>query len=157
VPEVAAEDVEVLPAPGTLGVPAPGREPPGPPIHGTRVRGDHRVVVHTLDGAVLRGTLTDVDLEAPELALDTGAPGQASVLASAGVKAIFFMLAPGEQPPAAVGRRVRVAFRDGRQVAGFSPDYREGATGFFMIPVDTRTNTGRIWVYQAAVRQVTIS
>ena len=29
--------------------------------------------------------------------------------------------------------------------------------GFFMIPADTRTNTGRIWVYQAAVRQVTVS
>jgi hypothetical protein len=52
---------------------------------------------------------------------------------------------------------VRVAFRDGRQVAGFSPDYHDGGVGFFMIPADTRTNTGRIWVYQAATRQVTVS
>jgi hypothetical protein len=26
-----------------------------------------------------------------------------------------------------------------------------------MIPVDTRTNTGRIWVYRSAVRQVSVS
>jgi hypothetical protein len=42
-------------------------------------------------------------------------------------------------------------------VAGFSPDYHEGGVGFFMIPADTRTNTGRIWVYQAAVKQVSVS
>jgi hypothetical protein len=50
-----------------------------------------------------------------------------------------------------------VTFRDGRQVAGFSPDYREGGIGFFMIPADTRTNTGKIWVYRSAVRQVAVS
>ncbi len=121
------------------------------------VAGVNRVTVHTLDGRVLRGTLTDSDLEAAELKLDTGTPGQAIALPTADVKAIFFMLAPGETPPAAQGKRVRVAFRDGRQVAGISPDYQEGGLGFFMIPVDTRTNTGRIWVYQAAVKQVTVS
>ena len=52
---------------------------------------------------------------------------------------------------------MRVTFRDGRQVAGFSPDYREDAVGFFMVPADTRTNTGRIWVYRGAVRQVSIT
>jgi hypothetical protein len=76
---------------------------------------------------------------------------------TADVKAIFFMLTPGERPPAPLGKRVRVAFRDGRQVAGFSPDYQEGGAGFFMIPADTRTNTGRIWVYQAAVKQVSVT
>ena len=42
-------------------------------------------------------------------------------------------------------------------MAGFSPDYRETGVGFFMIPGDTRTNTGRIWVYRSAVRQVSVS
>jgi hypothetical protein len=73
------------------------------------------------------------------------------------VKAIFFMLAAGEKAPLAEGKRVRVTFRDGRQVAGFSPDYTEAGAGFFMIPADTRTNTGRIWVYRAAVKQVSVS
>lgn len=121
------------------------------------VSGVQRVVVHLLDGQVLRGSLTDADLEAPELELDTGAPGAVEQVQSAGVKAIFFMLAPGEQPPVAQGKRVRVIFRDGRQVAGFAPDYREELAGFFVIPADARTNTGRIWVYRAAVRQVAVS
>jgi hypothetical protein len=121
------------------------------------VSGVQRVVVHLLDGQVLRGSLSDVDLEGPELALDTGAPGAVELVPSAGVKAIFFMLAPGEHAPVAQGKRVRVIFRDGRQVAGFAPDYREELAGFFVIPADARTNTGCIWVYRAAVRQVSVS
>ncbi len=122
-----------------------------------RVGGAQRAVVHLLNGQVLRGTLTDADLEAPELELDTGSPGAPELVTTAAVKAIFFMLAPGERPPVAEGKRVRVTFRDGRQVAGFSSGYREELAGFFMVPADTRTNTARIWVYQAAVKQVSVS
>jgi hypothetical protein len=142
--------------------PAPALTPvteiePVPSGRPSVVAGAHRVVVHTLDGQVLRGTLTDANLEDPELKLETEAPGATTAVATAGVKAIFFMLSPGEQPPVPQGKRVRVAFRDGRQVAGFSPDYQEGGIGFFMIPADTRTNTGRIWVYQGAVKEVSVS
>ena len=52
---------------------------------------------------------------------------------------------------------MRVTFRDGRQLAGFSPDYGEDGPGFFMVPGDSRTNTGRIWVYRASVKQVSVS
>ena len=99
----------------------------------------------------------DPDLVAPALSLapQPGAPGEE--IAAEKVKAIFFMLSPGEKPPAAEGRKVRVTFRDGRQIAGFSPDYRDDGIGFFMIPADTKTNTGRIWVFRAAVRQLTVS
>jgi hypothetical protein len=174
-PRLDFDSPELLP-PGEPGAPDPDPDPddiidavdpvepeaelepvPLPAGPGTVVAGEHRVVVHTLDGEVLRGTLTDSDLEAPELELDTGGPGLTTQVISAGVKAIFFMLAPGEPPPTPGGKRVRVAFRDGRQVAGFSPDYQEGGVGFFMIPADTRTNTGRIWVYHSAVKQVSVS
>jgi hypothetical protein len=106
---------------------------------------------------VKRGTLADPDLAAAFLPLAPPAGGAQEEVPTEKVKAIFFMLAPGEKPPVAQGKKVRVTFRDGRQVAGFSPDYSETAAGFFMIPGDTRTNTGRIWVYRAAVRQVAVS
>ena len=121
------------------------------------VAGSHRVVVHTVEGQVKRGVLDDADLDAAELAF-TSQPGTApEVVPTEKVKAIFFMLAPGELAPAPEGKKVRVTFRDGRQVAGFSPAYDDTGVGFFMIPGDTRTNTGRIWVYRSAVRQVAVS
>jgi hypothetical protein len=132
---------------------APQPEPA--PSYG--IPGVHRVVVHTLEGQVKRGVITDADLASAALDLAPQAGGITEPVPTEHVKAIFFMLAPGEHAPAAEGKRVRVTFRDGRQVAGFSPDYREDALGFFMIPADARTSTSRIWVYQAAVRQVAVS
>jgi hypothetical protein len=132
-------------------------EPLPPPPPSVSVPGSHRVVLHTVDGQVKRGLLVDALLDAPELPLQSAGAGAAELLPTEGIKAIFFMLAPGEKAPAPEGKKVRVTFRDGRQVAGFSPDYQEGLSGFFMIPADTRTNTGRIWVYQAAVKTVAVS
>jgi hypothetical protein len=130
---------------------------PGQPASDFYVHGSHRVVVHTLEGQVKRGFLENADLAAPELELASSQGGPSEPIVTEHVKAIFFMLAPGEQPDAPHGSRVRVTFRDGRQVAGFSPDYSEDAFGFYMIPADARTSTGRIWVYQAAVKQVSVS
>ncbi len=121
------------------------------------IAGVKRVVVHTVEGQVKRGVLENADLDASvlRLAANPGAPSEP--IAREKVKAIFFMLETGEKAPAAQGKRVRVTFNDGRQVAGFSQDYREEGVGFFMSPGDARTNTGRIWVYRAAVRQVFVS
>jgi hypothetical protein len=115
------------------------------------------VVVHTVEGQVKRGQLADPDLAAAELAL-LGSPGAPpEQLPADRVRAIFFMLGASESPPAPSGLKVRVTFRDGRQVAGFSADYDPQSFGFFMVPADTRTNTARIWVYRKAVRQVSVS
>ncbi len=154
-PPVAAE--------GLLGAPHPRdpepmeAEPLPPPAPTVLIEGTHRVVLHTVDGQVKRGLLVDALLDAPGLPLQPQGPGAPELIPADDIKAIFFMLAPGEKAPAPEGKKVRVTFRDGRQVAGFSPDYQEGLVGFFMIPADTRTNTGRIWVYQSAVKQVAVS
>jgi small nuclear ribonucleoprotein (snRNP)-like protein len=163
VPPAAAVAAAPEPAPAHLDFPPPPVEPmeAAEPsfLHGgssaSFVAGEHRVVVHTVEGQVLRGSLVDVDLDSGEVPLGGG--GGVQLIPSSRIKAIFFMLLPGGRPPQAEGKKVRVTFRDGRQVAGFSGDYDESHTGFFMIPADTRTNTGRIWVYRDATRQVSVT
>jgi hypothetical protein len=128
----------------------------GEPTHGPGfVSGEHRVVVHTIEGQVVRGILADADLEAREIPV-VQPTGEVVRLPAAHLKAIFFMLAPGQSSPPAEGTRVRVVFGDGRQVAGLSPDFSPAAVGFFVVPVDVRSNTGRIWVFREAVRQVSV-
>jgi hypothetical protein len=119
------------------------------------VAGEHRVVLHTVEGQVLRGSIADVDLVDAEVGLRLPG-GDVQQLPASRLKAVFFMLAPGEASPAGLGTRVRVTFGDGRQVAGMSPDYSPSAPGCFVVPVESRTNTGRIWVYREAIRQVSV-
>lgn len=150
-------DAALPPEPDTLesiwsAPPEPAKVPP----RASCVSGTHRVVVHTADGQVKRGTVTDVELESGEVFLAGQGGGAAEPVPVGEIKAIFFMLPPGEQPAGPEGKKVRVTFRDGRQVAGFSSDYAPERPGFFMVPSDTRTHTARIWVYRSAVRQVSV-
>ena len=133
------------------GPPAPDPFAPSPSF----VSGDHRIVLHTVKGQVLRGSLANANLANPELPLIQPNGAVARVPAEQ-VKAVFFMLPAGVHPPAAAGTRVRVTFGDGRQISGLSPDYSPDSHGFFVLPLDGRTHTARVWVYRAAVRQIDI-
>ncbi|MEI6224129.1 MAG: hypothetical protein WCS72_05220 [Deltaproteobacteria bacterium] len=119
------------------------------------VSGDHRVVLHTVEGQVLRGSIANADLADAELPLMQPNGAVARVPAEH-VKAVFFMLPTGDRPPPAAGTRVRVTFADGRQISGLSPDYSPDSLGFFVLPLDTRTNTARVWVYRGSARQITV-
>jgi len=117
------------------------------------VRGEHRVILHTVEGQVKRGSIREANLGADTVVLE--GPSIEN-LPRARVKAIFFMLAPGARAPAADGDKVRVTFKDGRQVAGYSRDQKDAALGFFVVPADNRTNTERIFIYRHAVQNVVI-
>jgi len=104
---------------------------------------------------VKRGALKDPDLGGETLSLE-GPAGGVEGIALGRVKAIFFMLAPGARSPASTGQKVRVTFKDGRQVAGFSRDHGQGGPGFFVVPADNRTNTERIYIYRHGVQAVSI-
>jgi hypothetical protein len=153
--EIDVEDIPIVEGADLLEEIPP--EPPAPAAAVTRVEGVQRVVVHTMEGLVKRGVITDAALDAGTLPLAPQPGGAPEQLPTAKVKAIFFMLAPGEKAPHPEGKKVRVTFTDGRQIAGFSPDYTDAGAGFFMIPADTRTSTGRIWVYRSAVKTVAVS
>jgi hypothetical protein len=154
----AANRMGSLPSPVPLDPPQPSA--PGlAPIRGEEtpvpVPGEHRVILHTMEGGVKRGAIKDANLSAAQVVLLTN-PGVSESVPRERVKAIFFMLAPGSRAPAPDGLKVRVTFRDGRQVAGFSKDHRSGAAGFFVVPADARTNTERIFIYRHGVTSVSI-
>ena len=153
-----AQDLEPAPIPSEWNAPSePPAEREPPPSAASYVAGTHRVVIHTADGQVRRGTVTDVALESGEVLLVPQGGHAAEPVRVDQIKAIFFMLAQGQPPAEPEGKKVRVTFRDGRQVAGYSADYAPECPGFFMVPADTRTHTARIWVYRSAVRQVSVS
>ncbi len=117
------------------------------------IGGEHRVILHTMEGGVKRGSIRDANLAGVQVVLNT-APGATESIPRGRVKAIFFMLAPGSRAPVTEGSKVRVTFRDGRQVAGFSKDFRGTSAGFFVVPADNRTNTERIFIYRHSVAAV---
>ncbi|WP_443651637.1 DUF6982 domain-containing protein, partial [Corallococcus terminator] len=118
------------------------------------VEGEHRVIIHTVEGQVKRGTIRDADLLEDTISLEQQSGFAPERIPGKRVKAIFFMLAAGARQPQAEGSKIRVTFNDGRQVAGFSQDFKGPTPGFFVIPADNRTNTARIFIYRASVQAV---
>ena len=128
----------------------------GPPmlLNPSFVEGDHRVVIHTLEGQVHRGTVHNLDLQDDALAVQQQ-DGRSVELPTRRLKAVFFVLSPGEKPLPGRGERVQVTFRDGRQVVGYSDDHASGEPGFFVVPSDARTNTARVYVFRGGVQSIT--
>ena len=112
------------------------------------------MVLHTLEGQVRRGTMSDVDLLDPVIRLQPQGALPDAIPAER-IKAIFFMQGPGDSPLPQHGQRIRVSFSDGRQIVGFSEDVEVGENGFFLVPADLRTHTARIYVFRAGVHSIT--
>jgi hypothetical protein len=55
------------------------------------------------------------------------------------------------------GMKIKVVFKDGETIRGVSLGYSKMKKGFFVIPLDPRSNNERIYVVAAAVREVKIA
>jgi hypothetical protein len=124
------------------------------------------VIARFLDGRVLKGMTQDFRPANPSFHLfpaDGSAERGVTVLVSA-LKALFFVRdfngSPRHMDHGAFsaargqGRRVRVTFRDGEVLAGFTAGYAPGKAGWFLIPADSSSNNERVFVVSAAVTQV---
>ena len=165
-PEEFLKPVDLSDGDADLLVPVEEDEPPPPRpaqpfaalqpvgIGALWVQGEHRVAVHTRGGRTRRGTVKDVDLGKSQFSLVPQGGGAEEPVYHAEVKAVFFMLAPGEKPQPASGGKVRVTFADGRSVDG-SRDGPEAKHGFFLVPADAvRTNTRRIYIAREATTDI---
>ena len=129
----------------------------------------NRVVARFLDGRVLKGQTADF-LPAKPLfhvvqAPPAGAAGQVVEVRLADLKAVFFVrdlvgnaaynegkaFADGRR---AQGRKVEVEFSDGETIVGTTQGYQPDRPGFFVVPVDPKSNNERCFVVMAAVTKV---
>jgi hypothetical protein len=123
-------------------------------------KGSHpKVVVHFLDGRLLRGFALDFrpSQETFLLALvDEAGPATPIRIRLAELKAVFFVKAFKGTPTnkdsadavrsSLLGGEVTVRFRDGEVMRGTTPSRDLGGTGFFLVPMDPRSNNRRVYV-----------
>ena len=130
----------------------------------------NRVVARYLDGRTVKGTTADfLPTRASFHVIPSGQSGtaiQAIDIRIADLKAVFFVknlagdaaynegkaFAPDVR---AMGRKVQVEFKDGETVVGTTQGYQPDRPGFFVVPVDPRSNNDRCFVVMAAVKEVT--
>jgi len=118
-----------------------------------------KVVAHFLDGHLLKGFALDFRLSRRDFLLRSRGVEEleaAIPVRVTGLKALFFVKEfDGDRAyrelrdaarPSLLGRRVRVRFRDGEVLRGTTPSLELGGAGFFLVPLDPRSNNRRIYV-----------
>lgn len=129
----------------------------------------NKIVVHFQDGRILKGFTGDFLPTKPTFHLTPAdAPQQSKPLEVrlAELKAIFFVkdLAGTPQPRTrrqdfdsgkpAVGRKIKVVFKDQEILVGTTQGYDAARPGFFIIPADTEGNNERVFVVTRAAQKV---
>lgn len=140
------------------------RPPPRRRLWVSRTPG--RVVARYLDGRVLKG-YADFDPAQLRLRLwPVDRPDdQGLEVGMADLKAVYFVRSfagdpayveskdlYGPRPPGT--RKVSVEFEDGEELVGYTRDDPSRGPGFFVTPLDRRSNNLRVFVLAAAVRRV---
>jgi Family of unknown function (DUF6982) len=132
-----------------------------------KLRGWNKLVVHYLDGRLLKGYGRDLQPTrgSLELSNDPDGPDESRItIPFAHLKAVFFVhdfagnpehrVRPDADDASARGRRVTVTFVDGEVLRGATLGYSQNAPGFFVSPLDGTSNNTRIFVLAGAMRHV---
>ena len=126
-----------------------------------------RIVVHYLDGKVIKGTSQDFNPARPIFHLIPATGGPAIDVQCKLLKAVFFVKSLTGDPkrqdlggfiaaPAATsqGKKLAIRFKDGELLCGYTLSHRPDREGFFLFPADAQSNNERIYVLNTAALEV---
>lgn len=127
----------------------------------------NKVVVHYLNGRILKGTTQDFFPNRPLFHMQPADGGATEEIRMKDLKAVFFVKdfagnhtrrdlrgfvnAPAETSQ---GKKIAVQFKDGELLCGYSLSYSPERVGFFMFPADPGSNNLRVFVVRTAARDV---
>lgn len=132
----------------------------------------NRVVVRFVDGRILKGYTHDF-LPEKELfhLIEEAASGSGTMheIQVSDLKAVFFVKRfDGDKDynekksfkeadsAARHGIKIKITFKDGEVLRGLSLGYNKTKKGFFIIPVDSRSNNDRMYVVAASTDRVVV-
>jgi len=130
----------------------------------------NKIVVRYQDGRVMKGITNDfmpnkdIFHLLPADALPNVKPLPVAVRE---LKAVFFVKDFAGDPQyqdkkefdstkPVTGRKIKVVFKDGELLIGTTQGYQPGRPGFFVIPIDPKTNSDRCFVVSSATNQVSL-
>ena len=128
--------------------------------------GASAVVARFVDGRVLKGTTHDFAPHKPlfHLAVSDDPTARALAVPVGALKALFFVRTFEGDPEhvegndfekaKGQGRKILVTFADGEVLCGFTTGYSKDKQGFFVIPVDPKSNNSRVYAVTTSVKRV---
>lgn len=123
----------------------------------------NKVVVHYLDGRLVKGYTNDFFPNKESFHLSEDESGEGHEVSVSELKGIFFVKSfagkPGERhredvERTGLGRKIRVDFKDGETLIGYTSGYSPGRAAFFVFPADPESNNEKVFVVAAAASAI---
>ncbi len=121
------------------------------------------IVLHFADGSIKKGTTDDFFPNKDVFHfIDKGSKGT-SEIRIIDLKAVFFVKDFDGNPAytdrndverVGIGKKIRVCFKDGETLDGYTQGYSENRRGFFVFPCDPNSNNDRVYVVTAATDSI---
>jgi len=118
----------------------------------------NKIVVHEKGGSVLKGTTADFLPKRPFFHLAVGGMHGEEIkqIFIDDLKAVFFVKdfsgnkdykeTTGPDVLPGSGKKIRVVFKDGETISGYTYVFNMDQPGFFLIPLDPKSNNERIFI-----------
>ncbi|OGP84767.1 MAG: hypothetical protein A2Z08_02235 [Deltaproteobacteria bacterium RBG_16_54_11] len=128
----------------------------------------NKIVVHEKSGNVLKGTTADFLPKRPLFHLAVGGMHgeEMKKIVVDHLKAIFFVKdfggdkdykeAKGPDALPGSGKKIRVVFKDGETVSGYTHAINMEQPGFFLVPGDPKSNNERIFIVFSSLSQLEV-
>jgi len=128
----------------------------------------NKIVVHEKSGNVFKGTTADFLPKRPLFHLSVGGMHgeEMKKIVVDHLKAIFFVKdfggdkdykeAKGSDALPGSGKKIRVVFKDGEILSGYTHAINMEQPGFFLVPVDPKSNNERIFIVFSSLSQLEV-
>lgn len=123
----------------------------------------HNVVARFIDGSVVKGVSNDFSPQRELLHVKQADEDAIAAVALKDLKALFFVHSLEGDPENrgredverhGLGRKIRVTFKDGETLDGYTTGYSVDRPAFFVFPADPASNNDRIYVINASTESV---
>ncbi len=123
----------------------------------------HGIIARFSDGETLKGYTEDLFPGKDSFHLEPATGGERRQVAMSELKAVFFVKSfegnarrddQKEGERAGYGKKIRVVFKDGEEIVGYTSGYSPGRAVFFVFPIDPESNNDRILVVTSAAAQI---
>jgi hypothetical protein len=122
-----------------------------------------KIVLHRLDGTLIKGTTTDFSQARESFHVNDNETGQVTAINTGDLKAIFFVKSFEGDPRhiertdverTGLGRKIKVRFKDGETIFGYTTGYNPGRPAFFVFPCDPDSNNDRVFVLNHSTEDI---
>jgi hypothetical protein len=128
----------------------------------------NKVVARIADGRTVKGFTNDFSPDKAHFHVNLAEPApdaKAVDLGVAELKALYFVKdfagdpkhddeKAFDQSKRALGRKIRVIFKDGEEMTGTTQGYQPSRPGFFLVPADPGSNIERCYVVAGATQRI---